>query len=116
MPPHAGLSHERSDAEPRLIAWLAVGVAAFLVLAPLLLMQLYPDALRHGVPRLADATFPPPRLEIDNSRELAKLRQSSNERLATFGWIDRQQQIVHLTIDRAIQLTSERGLAGWPKP
>lgn len=116
MPPHAGLRHEPTDAEPRLIAWLAAGVAAFLVLAPLLLMQLYPDALRHAVPRPVDTAFPPPRLQIDNSSELANLRQSSNDRLATFGWIDRQQQIVHLTIERAILLTSERGLAGWPKP
>jgi len=40
---HPG-DYERSDADPRLIAALAVGLALFLVATPLLLTAIYPGA------------------------------------------------------------------------
>jgi hypothetical protein len=116
MHPYVPASYETRDAEPRLVAWLAAGLAAFLLLTPVLLLALYPETLRQPAPGLGDAGFPAPRLQVDNSADLLQLRAGNDARLATFGWIDRKRKIVHLPIERAMSLTVERGLSGWPKP
>jgi hypothetical protein len=109
MPSQA--THETSDADPRLIGCLAAGVAGFLLLAPMLLLHFYPAALQR--PPAAPVSFPQPRLELDDAAELSELSRSNEARLATYGWVDRDQQLVHLPIERAMSLTLERGLAGW---
>ena len=58
---------------------------------------------------------PAPRLQIDPHADLAALRAPKHARLSSYGWIDRPSGIVRLPIERAMQLTAERGLAGWPK-
>jgi hypothetical protein len=44
---------------------------------------------------------------------LAKLRHDEDERLGSYRWIDQQQGIVQLPIERAIDLLAEQGL---PEP
>jgi hypothetical protein len=110
--PPAGYEH--SDADVRLIALLAAGVALFLLLTPLALSLIYPDAHRlAGVP--PDLPQPPqPRLQIDPKADEQRLRAAEQERLNGFGWIDRDRGIVRIPIDRAMELERGRGLAGWP--
>jgi hypothetical protein len=45
-----------------------------------------------------------------SSQNVAELRAHERERLSTYGWVDKQNQIVHIPIDAAIQLTLKRGL------
>lgn len=112
--PHPG-DYEKSDADPRLIGALALGVAAFLAVTPFLLLALYPGAERAGaIPALP---LPPtPRLQTDPKADLERLRAAERERLETYGWVDRGRGIVRIPVDRAMQLVSRRGLPDWPAP
>jgi hypothetical protein len=114
----SGVSHpkayERSDADPRLIGAMALGLTAFLVAVPFLLLAIYPGANdTGGIPR--DLPMPPaPRLQIDPKRDLERLNARETEHLRSLGWADRERQIAHIPIEQAMKLLTERGLAGWP--
>jgi hypothetical protein len=43
-----------------------------------------------------------------------QVRQGYDQRLTTYGWVDRNAGKVHIPIERAIQLTAERGLPTRP--
>lgn len=107
---------ERTDADPRLIGLLALGVVVFLIGVPLLVLMSYPDA--SGLGHLPDILPQPPapRLQVAPQAELDRLRAIENTQLDSYGWVDHDKSIVRLPIDRAVQLLSERGLAGWPSP
>ena len=59
---------------------------------------------------------PTPRLQVDPPGELAALRQSENAALSSYAWVDRSRGFVRIPIDRALALTTERGLPGWRRP
>jgi hypothetical protein len=106
--------YERSDVGTRALALLAAGGALFLLVTPLALAAIYPQALnqpRVGVLRQP----PPPRLQIDPAADLAALRQAETARLSGYGWVERTQGTVHIPVGRALALTLERGLPDWRK-
>lgn len=43
-------------------------------------------------------------------KDLAEMREAEQKALTTYGWVDRQKGIVRVPIDRAMQLTLQRGL------
>jgi hypothetical protein len=59
--------------------------------------------------------FPEPRLETDERNELAEPRTEEEEHLNSYGWVDQPAGVVHIPIERAIQLVAERGLAVRPE-
>ena len=59
---------------------------------------------------LAKTTFPEPRLQTDYFSDLAKVRQQWNQRLNSYGWLDQNAGKVHIPIERAMELTLQRGL------
>ena len=105
---------ERSDANPRLIGALALGVAVFLIGVPFLVLISYPDAHRLG--RIPDnlPQPPTPRLQVTPQTDLERLHAGENELLTTFGWVDQEKGVTRIPIDRAMRLLSQRGLTGWP--
>jgi hypothetical protein len=107
---------ERSDADPRLIRALALGVAVFLAGTPFLLLAIYPRANHVGrIPN--ERTQPPePRLQVAPKVDLDRLRATENSQLTTFGWIDRDKQVVRIPIGQAMKLIEGRGLRGWATP
>jgi hypothetical protein len=108
--------YERSDADPRLIGALALGVAVFLIVTPYALLAVYPGADRLGRLPTGRAQPPAPRLQIDPKADLEHLRAQERERLTTYGWVDRERRIARIPIERAMELLAGRGLAGWPSP
>lgn len=59
-------------------------------------------------PRTAEQKLPPePRLEIDATASLARLRAEENARLTSYGWVDKPAGIVRIPIDRAMELLVE---------
>lgn len=108
-------AYELSDVDPRLVAILTGGVAFFLIAAPYVLLAIYPQS-RHEPAANPVNSAPPPRLQIDPRADLQALRSAETARLSSYGWADRPNGTVHLPIERAIELTAERGLPGWPKP
>lgn len=55
--------------------------------------------------------FPKPNLQIDDDHaERVALYEAQNAKLNGYGWVDRSSGIVHIPIDRAMDLIVQRGL------
>lgn len=66
-----------------------------------------PVATEH--PATPEQMLPPePRLEIDPQASLAALQAAENERLSTYGWVDKPNGVVRIPIDHAMALMVER--------
>ncbi len=63
-----------------------------------------------GMERREDAAPPLPRLQVQPVRHWKEFRSAEVERLTTYGWMDRTSGVVHIPIDRAIDLVAERGV------
>ena len=57
---------------------------------------------------------PEPRLQTNPRQDMRDLRESEDERLTTFGWVDRNAGVVRIPIDEAMKLTLQRGLPSRP--
>jgi hypothetical protein len=114
--PHESVGYEPSDAEPQLIGWLAGGIGAFLLISPFALLLFFPTSLYGGISAPNLKEIPAPRLQTNPQRDLAAFREGENKRLSSYGWVSRNHNTVHMPIERAVEMTIERGLPGWPKP
>jgi hypothetical protein len=68
------------------------------------------DLQASKVTRRIENTFPQPLLETDERNELNDFRRQEEEQLNSYGWIDQKVGVVHIPIERAMQLVAERGL------
>jgi hypothetical protein len=59
--------------------------------------------------------FPEPRLETDERSEINDFRRREEEQLNRYGWVDQPAGVVHIPIERAMQLVVARGLAVRPE-
>jgi hypothetical protein len=116
--PHGHVGHETTDASAFYVGLFALGLAIMIALALLFLVWLFwrfeasaerADPVQS--PLAVNQLPPAPRLQAQPSADLAKLRHEEDERLGSYQWIDQQQGIVQLPIDRAIELLAEQGLA-----
>jgi len=59
---------------------------------------------------------PGPRLRVSPPRELQEVKAAEIPRLTTYGWVDKTAgaERVRIPIDRAIELTAERGIPARP--
>ena len=116
-----GAKYEHTDIDPsigyKFALWLTVGVmmSAGLVYGTFWFFegrarstdqasQRYPLAV--GLSKQP----PAPNLQTQPFRDVYLLRQSEAERLGSYGWIDKEGGIARIPIDRAMELTLERGL------
>ena len=61
------------------------------------------------------AKFPQPRLESDERLEIKDFRLQEDQKLNSYGWVDQPAGVVHIPIDRAMQLVAQRGLPTRPQ-
>ena len=59
--------------------------------------------------------FPQPRLEKNERVEIDDFRLKEEQTLNEYGWVDQKDGVVRIPIDRAMQLTAQRGLNTIPK-
>jgi hypothetical protein len=53
---------------------------------------------------------PAPNLQMQPFKDVYLLRQSEAEKLGSYGWVDKEGGIARIPIERAMELTVERGL------
>jgi len=115
----AGEGHETSEIRARPVFLSILGLAATIVLSGIVVLALFRfvDArlTQEEGPASALAVpsgqLPPaPRLQTDEPGDLAKYRAEEEQKLTTYGWVDRQNGVVRIPIERAKALLLEQGL------
>jgi hypothetical protein len=123
----AGASIHKAAVEPdrvstRTVVGAGLALGALAVVAMLAVVGLF-KLLDRGAERSDAATVagaglqnqpdrlpPAPRLQIRGTGHWRDYRDAEEQRLATYGWMDRGSGAVHIPIDRAITLVLERGV------
>lgn len=112
--------HETTDASPFYIGLFALGLTVMVALVlPLLgwVFWQFEAAARRADPPQSNLsgkeTPPSPLLQDNPAADLAQFRRGEEERLSSYGWVDAKKRIVHLPIERAIDVLCARGL---PEP
>jgi hypothetical protein len=106
--------HEASDASFRGVA--LNGLALSLIIAGIFvaLAGLYRLFAAHnpmaGNSGLTLDQGPIPRLQVDEIRDLARLRANEDAVLNQYGWVDSKSNIVRVPIARAMELLVQKGL------
>lgn len=115
--------HELRDMRTRqVIRWLALLTASIIALVVLVTvfersMIGHTGSLRPVVEDVPKVTPPPqPRLELENGEILGALRAQEDKILNNYTWIDQSAGKVSLPIERAIELTAQRGLPVQQQP
>lgn len=106
-------SHEERDVD---VVWVSLsGVVLLGVIAVSLVVMLKvfnvfrTEDMR--APRTAERQVPPePRLQANPREDIDAMRQTEEEQLHSYGWINRETGIVRLPIERAMTLLLQRGL------
>jgi hypothetical protein len=93
--------------------WFAGGLVLALVIifAGLRLTE----SFLSGGKEVAPVVVPPvvgaaPHLQIDPHADLVRFRADEEARLHSYGWVDRKAGVIHIPIERAMELTAQRGL------
>ena len=114
--------HEVSDVRIRGFVWFVVLFIAAAVVIHLTLWGLYGALLGHqpagSESPVAVYNRPPPAPQLQGSQahppldrqDMEHFRQREEALLNSYGWIDRNKGVAHIPIDRAMQLTLQRGL------
>ncbi|HKE87689.1 MAG TPA: hypothetical protein VKB50_28235 [Vicinamibacterales bacterium] len=120
-----GSGHEHTDAN----VWMIVQFAIWLVVSAVIvhigmffMFRVFADQREAKTP----AEFPlavgqehrlpaGPRLQRFPANEIYEFRTEENERLNSYGWIDRNAGTVHIPIADAMRMTLERGLPARPQ-
>jgi hypothetical protein len=118
--------YEHSDMNPIVVGAAAVGllVALGLVLIGVTLFEQAVVGIPFTVSRPTDLinasqaapTPPAPRLEAEPGQTLDAYRAAQQQQLNSYGWVDRSAGVVRIPIDRAMDLTVQRGLPSRPAP
>jgi hypothetical protein len=118
--------YEHSDINPAVVGAAAVGLLILLALAVLAVTffgQLAvgipftvsrPADLINGLQAAPAPTPPSPALEAQSGQTLDPYRTIEQQKLNSYGWVDRSGGVVRIPIDRAMQLTAQQGLPSRP--
>lgn len=110
--------YEARDINVRAVVWFATGLVVAAIVIHVALAGLY-KLFEHLNPspeapsRIAFQTqmiAPAPRLQVKAGEELDQYLAAQNEKLNSYGWIDKPAGLVHIPIERAMDLVAQRGL------
>jgi hypothetical protein len=123
--PHGGEGHERRDVNIGAVVKWGIGImllTAFAMVAVWPLLRFFEAReARESAPasplakEYGPVEPPAPRLQIDPKADIAKLRDTEQKVLESYGWVDRAQGTVRIPIDRAMTLLAERRAGGTAK-
>lgn len=105
------------DIAPRPIVWAGVAIALTVAGAIVaVLLWLHASGLLPGA-RLApsyEAQRDAPGLSSAPQDELGRDRREKEQRLHSYGWVDRNGGVAHIPIEDAMELLASRGAGGRP--
>ena len=114
--------YETRDVNLRLIMASLIGLSILIVVALLLMWGMFrflanrQASLNVPLSPLAGSQQPPePRLQASPAQELQQLRAEEDEILNSYGWVNKEAEVVRIPIERAMELTLERGLPTAPQ-
>ena len=114
--------YETRDVASRSMVWSAIGLVALTVAglaASWIVMKYFVSVQRLGPPASPfdqTRTIPPsPRLSVNPVEELKKHEAEEKARLSGYGWIDQNAGTVHIPIERAMELSLEKGFPVRPR-
>jgi hypothetical protein len=118
--------HEHRDVNERAVGKFGIALALLCVVALALLFGLFRyflsvEQAKNPIPRTIIPTDarkrpPEPQLEETPVLDLERMRQAEDQALNSYGWVDGQNGIVRIPIDRAIDLLAQRGLPNRKQP
>ena len=120
--PRGGPGYEIQDTTPTLAFWIGIVLLSLILLTFVVtgvLRHIYRTQVREKPPappamaRLHQVP-PEPRLQVNETTDLERLRAAENAVLYTYGWVSRAQGKAHIPIERAMALVVERGLPARP--
>jgi hypothetical protein len=122
-----GVAVETDRISTRIVVGFGVVVLAMAVVAAVLMAVLFRTLDRGaetqdekviaaaGLEQGGNEIPPLPRLQIHPVKHWMDFQTAERERLTTYGWMDRGTGVVHIPIDRAIELIAERGVGPLPQ-
>lgn len=110
---HPDVHHEEKDINVRAVLWVIVITVVFAIVVHVglwLLMRALdrnersrdPQRLS-AIPVESERLPPEPRLQISPVTEMREFRRAEEQKLHSYGWVDREQGIVHIPIETAIE-------------
>ena len=123
--PSANSGYETTDVNAvTLLGWvgLLAAVLVFSVVAAWALFDVFAERAARRDPKVSplaptESQLPPePRLLVKEHDDLVTVRKEEEERLDTYGWVDKERGIVRIPIARAMELVAKEGLQSRPSP
>lgn len=110
--------HEETDANPSGVALTVLGLLVSLVLIGVVVAATrscygsrHPSENYQAVFRKdSPPTAPGPGVQVDPAQTLERVRDREVQKLTSYQWLDAQHQHARIPIERAIDLTLQRGL------
>lgn len=114
----ARYQHESTDASGRSVVWAAVVIIMILALSGFFVFSLfiYFGGNRYAILSETQAMLeaervpPPPHLHAQPGVGFQKLREEKEKLLYSYGWINKENGIIHIPIEQAMNLLVEKGL------
>jgi hypothetical protein len=112
--------YETRDVALRPVVIAGIGLTAVVVVSAVLMWLLF-GALAEREARLSPKPNPlaesfgrqvppEPRLQTDPRKDLERMWAEEDATLHSYGWVDRKAGVVRIPIERAMELTLQRGL------
>jgi hypothetical protein len=114
------VGHETSDVDTWAIGKFAIALVLVSVAAMAMLMGLFhyfivregpmPPKAYSSLEKAEVKQPPAPQLETTPVEQLSQERAAEDQKLNSYGWVDKQHGIVRIPIDQAIDLLAKKGL------
>jgi hypothetical protein len=107
--------HEHRDIDPWAIGKFVVGMVFFTGLSLLFLVGIF-KYFESENPIKQESLRNPAKIKLEESQTeiLVKVRAAEDQLLNEYSWVDKQKGVARIPIDRAIDLTAQRGLPSLP--
>jgi hypothetical protein len=97
----------------RNFGWFAgflVGMIAFVLISGALLSGFFLPGRSIIITQAPTLLPPAPRLQVDAVQDFQKFQATQQAELNSYGWIDRDKGVVHIPIERAMELIAQSNL------